>query len=244
MESFSRLFQEVPDFGEIAFYAVLVAVLVIGVVFGRLLIRGMVNRRVRGIQAEGLDLGDLSTMGQKGLLTPDELKLVRRRFAERQLEQTRERETGLDPMAMLHAIEADPSRAVSLLPPSSEHAKRSIEGLKKGASRSVEDQLREQLGEAPPPQPWGRVAPPPSPAPAPAAAPPPPPPVAWAPEARGARHEPRPPELPPAPATSKPAAGARTGPAGMDLDSMLAQGLISRREYDLLMARVKKATGQ
>jgi hypothetical protein len=30
----------------------------------------------------------------------------------------------------------------------------------------------------------------------------------------------------------------------MDLDGMLAKGLINRREYDLLMARVKKAEGR
>lgn len=235
MNSISQLFQEIPDFGEIVFYAVLVAVMIAGVVLGRYLIRGLVNRRVRGIQAEGLDLGDLSTMSQKGLLTPEELKLIRRRYAERQLEQTREQETGLKARDILIAIEADPSRATALLPPSSEHAHRALEGLKKSGGRSVEEQLRAQLGgsaatggsasgraEAPPP-------------PAPPARPP-----------RETRPEPRPREIPPAPAapaTGGPTApAAKSGAAGMDLDAMLAQGLISRREYDLLMARVRKAT--
>lgn len=225
MESLSRLFQEVPDFGGILLYAVIVAILFFGVVIGRYMIRGAVNRKVKSIHTEGLDLGDLSTMGKRGLLTDEELKKIRKRFAERQLEETRQKETGLDAKSLLLAIEADPSRATSLLPPSSEHARQANEGLKKSGGVSVEEQLRAQLGEAAPAAP---VEPPrAAPQPAPSSQLPPPRPAA----AQA--------QIPPAP---RPAAEKKSG-AGLDLDTMLAQGLISRREYELLIARVKKATG-
>lgn len=248
MNSVSRLFQEVPDFGEVVFYAILVAVMVIAVVIGRLLIRSMVSSRVKSIHTEGLDLGDLSDMGKKGLLTDEELKLIRRRYAERQLEETKEKESGLKARDLLLAIESDPSRATSLLPPSSEHAKKALEGLKKGTPKSVEDQLRAQLGEG---GPSGPSMPAPAPRPrveraqsekaAPRAAP-------ETPKAGRSRSEPEPPRAAPTaePTTAseepKPkAAGAPSG--GMDLDAMLAQGLISKREYDLLMSRIKKSGG-
>jgi hypothetical protein len=211
MDSISRLFQEIPDFGEVLLYAVLVTVMVIAVVIGRLMIRAMVNRRVRGIHAQALDLADLNAIGQKGLLTDEELKQVRRRFAERQLEEMRQADSPVKAKDLLLAIEADPSRATSLLPPSSEHAKRALEGLKRpDGPKSVEDQLRKQLGEAPP----AAESPPET------AKPDPP---------REAHPAPLPPKLAEAP--------------GMDLESMLAKGLISRREYELLMARVRKASG-
>jgi hypothetical protein len=223
MNSFSRLFQEVPDFGEILLYAVIVTLMVIGVVIGRVLIRAMVNRRVRGIQTDGFDLADLSAMGQKGLLTEEELKLVRKRFAERQLQEVRQAESAMSAKDLLLAIEADPSRATSLLPPSSEHAKRALEGLKKSSAKSVEDQLRAQLGEPPPDVAGGERAA--------AAKAPPETPVA------SDRPSTGPPKAAPA---EKPAAGS----AAMDLDAMLAKGLISRREYDLLMSRIRKASGE
>lgn len=227
MNSVSQLFQEVPDFGEILFYAIIVAVMVIGVVLGRLIIRSMVSRRVKSIHAEGLDLGDLSSMGQKGLLTDEELKKIRRRFAERQLAETKEKESGLGARELLLAIDADPSRATSLLPPSSEHASKALEDLKKGTPKSVEEQLKAQLGEG---GPSGPSIPAPVPEPQSVQPEPPQPPAREPiPEAQGQ-----------APAPARPAASGG-GSGGMDLDAMLKQGLISKREYDLLMARIRKS---
>lgn len=245
MNSVSQLFQEVPDFGEILFYAIIVAIMVIGVVVGRLVIRSIVSRRVKSIHTEGLDLGDLSAMGQKGLLTDEELKKIRRRFAERQLEETKSKESGLGARDLLMAIEADPSRATSLLPPSSEHAKKALEGLKRGTPKSVEDQLRAQLGEGGPSGPSMPAA---APQPAAAESRPAPSPRSTA-SPPGAAERPQPEKKAPAPASArpespppeKPASGGASG--GMDLDAMLAQGLISKREYELLMARIKKSGG-
>lgn len=238
MNSISQLFQEVPDFGEILFYAIIVAVMVIGVVLGRLVIRSMVSSRVRSIHSEGLDLGDLSSMGQKGLLTDEELKKIRRRFAERQLEETKEKESGLGARELLMAIEADPSRATSLLPPSSEHAKKALEGLKKETAKSVEEQLRAQLGEA---GPSGHSTPAPAAPPETREAVPP---EASNPISPAAPEQKAPPaRVSSSPAQPEPNPTADGAKSGMDLDAMLAKGLISKREYDLLMARIKKSGG-
>jgi len=197
-----------------------------------------VSSRVRSIHTEGLDLGDLSAMGQKGLLTDEELKKIRRRFAERQLEETKSKDSGLGARELLMAIEADPTRATSLLPPSSEHAKKALEGLK-GRPKSVEDQLRAQLGEA---GPSGPPMPPPTPRPeSKASRPPEPPRTAAPPQPETAPPAAAPPSPSEGSASSKPASGGAKG--GMDLDAMLAQGLISKREYELLMARIKKSGG-
>jgi hypothetical protein len=242
MNSISRLFQEVPDFGEVLFYAIAVAVMLVALILGRLILRSMVNSRVRNIHAQGLDLGDLSSMGQKGLLTDEELKKIRKRFAERQLQETKEEASGIKARDLLLAIEADPSRATSLLPPSSEHAERSLEGLKKPEAKSVEEQLRAQLGESAAPKQDAADPTPPRNAP-------PERPSTGAPRVQATRPVPAAPDAEPRPAPEvSPPAGKsapKTPPhqGGMDLDGMLANGLISKREYDLLMARVKKAGG-
>ncbi|GEM_PF-4693197 len=126
---FNNALARFPDLAEIVRWAILLPVLIIAIFFGRLVLRGLVNRRVRSIERIGMDFGSLDRMKGGGLISEQEYRLLRKKMAERHLEEVKAEKDAAKAGQVLQAIEADPALAPRLLPPSSERARQALADL-------------------------------------------------------------------------------------------------------------------
>lgn len=241
---------------DVVLWAVLITILMVFIFVGRFALRSMVNKRVRGINEVGMTFMDIEKMKRTGLISDEELKEVRKRLAQRELaEHTADTKQGLSAAQILATIEADPSTARQLLPPSSERARAAVAGLGHAHPEADSELIMPRVPEplSPPParksrasaeQPSEPDAEPeyntdPLYQPAKAEA---------KPELHPQRPAPQPTAKQPlqhagAPRVPAPAAPPRKASSGkqLDIDTLLSKGLISRDEYDRLASLVDEA---
>lgn len=240
---FTDLLNRFPAMNEIYIYAILIPVLVAIIFIGRLVLRSAVNKKVHGISTIGMTFGDIDKMRKEGLISEQEYKEIRQKMARRELENQTGEKKKLNAAQILAAIEAEPELAKTLIGPGSERARAALAN-------------RTEPGAAP--------------APAVAPAQKSHQPVEESTEAlepgldlddeyvtdplyqaERQRSEAKIQQAPPAqpvPRTQpirapqpKPKAGA--GGKQLDIDSLLAQGLISKDEYDRLSALIEQSKG-
>jgi len=114
MNLFNNSASGVQGYDEMVVRGIVVAVLLVVLFIGRLFLRGLVNRRVKGIDVEKFGFSDFTAAKSKGLMTEEEMKLVRKRFAEQQLQEMQGEEaaeTGMPAEQLLHLYNADPDLA-------------------------------------------------------------------------------------------------------------------------------------
>jgi uncharacterized membrane protein len=209
LDLFSSAVSRFPDLGEVYLWAASVPVLVVLFFFARLVIRSLVNKRVHSIETFTSGLLDLDSMRRKGMISEEEYKTMRKRVAERQLQQLNEQTASRNTMQVLTAIERNPSLAGKLLPEVAQAA---------GTRGAGEN--RELPSTPPSPEAPLLRKPPPS----------------------------RADVLPGDPLSdprfveqaAPPRGGHRRKRPPLDLDSMLAKGLISKEEYERLLSLQEK----
>jgi hypothetical protein len=255
MDSISSSFSELMNrFGDVYFYGALITAAIVFIFVGRLVLRSMVNKRVHGVSMIGMTFGDIERMKKEGLISEAEYKEIRHKMAKRELEAQTQEKKKLQAGQILAAIEADPSLATTLLPPGSERAKAALANRSEAPLPSPPPAIQQQrtanrseivdLEHSVPPEaatspviesdledeeydtdPLRTMQSPPSP-------------TARAPQIQ----TPAPQRTQPQPARppSRPASAA--GPKKqLDIDSLLAKGLISKDEYDRLAELIEQS---
>ena len=126
------------DFPDIALWIIGFPVLALLLIFGRLALRSLVNRRVKATSTSSMGFGDLDEMRRTGLISDEEYKTMRSSIAHRAVDKHEAKDDGMGTEQMLAAIQADPSVAKAMITPGSQRAR----GPAAGAGR--------EAGEAPP----------------------------------------------------------------------------------------------
>lgn len=161
---FRSVVSRFPVLGEAYFYAVAVPVALIALYYGRYLIRRAITNRVRSIDVSSAGFGDLDVLKKKLLVTDDEYRLMRKKVAERQLEEMRERERLMkeDPRKFLAALEVNPDLVAQLRGSDDARVRAALDGLGK---RHSDDELEEWRKAKPTAYDYGRGEPTPRPKP-------------------------------------------------------------------------------
>lgn len=240
-----KVFDRFPD---MVVYAFAVPVVLIVLFIGRLVLRSLVNKRVRSIGVGPVGFGELEKMRDEGLISDEEFRVMRKSSAQQQLEGIQGPAAGLSAEQMLASIESDLSSAQGFIQPVSEGAQKSLRGLGQKfietesgelipapteTPRTVQPQYGQGSPQAGARGPGSQSAPSRGQRPAQGT---PGEMHASGPSGQAAR---RPPlqaaQERPNPRAAKPSSG------GTELDVLLQKGLITKEEYDRLAGLYKKA---
>jgi len=86
-------------------------VLLVVLFFGRFILRSLVNRQVHGIQEASMGFMDLDSMYKKGLISKEEYQEMRQRVAKRELDRIKEADLSRESLNLLSTVAKNPALA-------------------------------------------------------------------------------------------------------------------------------------